>query len=96
MSALRARVGKGRLVLEEATTLPEGAVVNLVADDEGDDLTSGEQRAFARSAFGILEIRRGRSSPADGGNSRRAPSGGGEVTGPNLFPTENVIRRERL
>ena len=46
MSPLRARVEKGRLVLDEPTTLPEGTVVQLVADDEGDDLTDEERRAL--------------------------------------------------
>jgi hypothetical protein len=46
MSGLLARVEKGRLVLDEPTTLPEGTVVNLVADDEGDDLTEDERRAL--------------------------------------------------
>lgn len=46
MTPLRARVEKGRLVLDEATTLPEGTVVQLVADDEGDDLTDEERRAL--------------------------------------------------
>ena len=46
MNALRARVEKGRLVLDEPTTLPEGTVVDLVADDEGDDLTSEERLAL--------------------------------------------------
>jgi hypothetical protein len=46
MSPLRARVEKGRLVLDEATTLPEGTVIDLVADDEGDDLTDGERQAL--------------------------------------------------
>jgi len=46
MSALRARVEKGWLVLDEPTTLPEGTVVDLVADDESDDITSGERRAL--------------------------------------------------
>lgn len=32
-------------MLEEPTTLPEGTVVGLVADDEGDDLTEDERRA---------------------------------------------------
>jgi hypothetical protein len=52
MSPLRARVENGRLVLDEPTTLPEGTVVQLVADDEGDDLTDDERRALheARSA----------------------------------------------
>lgn len=46
MSPVRARVEKGRLVLDEPTTLPEGTVVELVADDEGDDLREEERRAL--------------------------------------------------
>jgi len=46
MSPLRARVEKGRLVLDETTTLPEGTIIDLVADDEGDDLTDDERRAL--------------------------------------------------
>ena len=46
MGSFRARVEKGRLVLDEPTTLPEGTVVDLVADDEGDDLTEDERRAL--------------------------------------------------
>jgi hypothetical protein len=46
MSGLRARVSKGRLVLDEPTSLPEGTVVDLVADDEGDDLTDDERRSL--------------------------------------------------
>lgn len=40
---------KGRLVLDEPTTLPEGTVVDLVADDEEDDLTDEERRALHES-----------------------------------------------
>jgi hypothetical protein len=46
MSPLRARVEKGRLVLDEPTTLPDGTIIDLVADDEGDDLTDEERRAL--------------------------------------------------
>jgi hypothetical protein len=46
MGSLRARVENGRLVLDEPTTLPEGTVVQLVADDEGDDLTNEERSAL--------------------------------------------------
>ena len=46
MSPLRARVEKGRLVLDEPTTLPEGTVVDLVADDEDDDLTDDERQVL--------------------------------------------------
>lgn len=34
------------MVLDEPTTLPEGTLVNLVVDDEGDDLTDDERRAL--------------------------------------------------
>jgi hypothetical protein len=46
MRSLRARVEKGRLVLDEPTTLPDGTVINLVADDEDDDLSDEERRAL--------------------------------------------------
>lgn len=46
MSPLRAHVEKGRLVLDEPTNLPDGTVIHLVADDEGDDLTDDERRAL--------------------------------------------------
>jgi hypothetical protein len=46
MSSFRARVEKGRLVLDGPTTLPDGTVVDLVADNEGDDLTGEERRAL--------------------------------------------------
>jgi hypothetical protein len=46
MSPLQARVEKGRLVLDEPTTLPEGTVVDLVADDDGDDLSEEERRVL--------------------------------------------------
>jgi len=46
MSGLRARVEKGRLVLHEPTTLLESAVIDVVADDGGDDLTDDERHAL--------------------------------------------------
>ena len=49
MSPLRARVEKGRLVMDEPTTLPEGTVIELVADDEGDDLSDDERRILHES-----------------------------------------------
>jgi hypothetical protein len=45
MSLLRARVEQGRLVLNEPTTWP-GMVVDLVADEEGDDLSDDERCAL--------------------------------------------------
>jgi hypothetical protein len=44
MNGLRAHVKGGRLVLDEPTALPEGTVLDLVLDDEGDDLTDDERR----------------------------------------------------
>ncbi len=46
MSSLRARVRNGRLLLDEPTDLPEGTVLDLVADDESDDLTPAEREAL--------------------------------------------------
>jgi hypothetical protein len=45
MSGLRARVKDGRLVIDEPTSLPEGTVLDLVLDDEGDDLDATERSA---------------------------------------------------
>jgi hypothetical protein len=56
MSSLRARVEKGRLVLDEPTTLPEGTVIDLVADDEGDDLKRRGTTRAARRAVRVLEV----------------------------------------
>jgi hypothetical protein len=46
VSPFRARVKDGHLILDEPTTLPDGTVIDLVADDEGDDLTDEERRAL--------------------------------------------------
>lgn len=46
MSAIRARVHNGRLVVDEPTVLPEGTVLDLVVDDEGDALDSAERQAL--------------------------------------------------
>jgi len=42
MSGLQARVKNGRLIVDEPTSLPEGTVLDLVLDDEGDDLGDSE------------------------------------------------------
>jgi len=36
-------VKNGRLVVDEPTSLPEGTVLDLVVDDEGDDLEAAER-----------------------------------------------------
>lgn len=43
MGPIRARVRNGRLVLDEPTTLPEGTVLDLVVDDEGDALDEADR-----------------------------------------------------
>jgi hypothetical protein len=65
MSGLRARVRKGRLVVDEPTDLPEGTVLNLVVDDEGDDMDDAERAALDASiARGLEAARAGRVRPA--------------------------------
>ena len=44
MSGVRARVENGRLIVDEPTSLPEGTILDLVCDDEGDDLSDDERR----------------------------------------------------
>jgi len=48
-------VEKGRLVMDEPTTLPDGTELNLVADDEGDDLTDDERRALHEALSASFE-----------------------------------------
>jgi hypothetical protein len=43
MPAIRARVQNGRLLVDAPTTLPEGTVLDLVVDDEGDELGEDER-----------------------------------------------------
>ncbi len=46
MSAIRARVQNGRLLVDAPTSLPEGTVLDLVVDDEGDELGEDERAAL--------------------------------------------------
>lgn len=46
MSGIRAIVRNGRLVVDQPTGLPEGTVLDLVVDDEGDDLTAEEREVL--------------------------------------------------
>lgn len=50
METLRARVEKGRLLLDEPTTLPEGTVLELCAAGADDELAP-EERAALRGAL---------------------------------------------
>ena len=49
MEPIRARVHNGRLVVNIPTELPEGTVLDLVVDDEGDDLDEAELSALRAS-----------------------------------------------
>ena len=65
MSPLRARVANGRIVLDEPTTLREGTVIDLVADDEGDDLTDEERQVLHQALSASNEsAKAGRLRPA--------------------------------
>jgi len=46
VSSFRARLENGRLILDEPTTRPDRTVIDLVADDGGDDLPEEERRAL--------------------------------------------------
>ena len=47
--SIRASVVAGRLVVDEQTDLPEGTVLDLVLDDEGDNLDPSERAALERA-----------------------------------------------
>jgi hypothetical protein len=64
MNRLRAQVKNGRLILDEPTTLPEGTVLDLVFDDEGDDLTAEDREALHEALSRSFEsLRRGDTRP---------------------------------
>jgi hypothetical protein len=66
MQRLRACVRGGRLVLDEPTELPEGTVLDLVVDDEGDDLDDAERAALDRAISQAAEsLRAGLGRPTD-------------------------------
>ena len=62
---LRALVKDGRLTLDEPTSLPEGTVLDLVVDDEGDNLDDEERAALHDGLAAAWEsVRQGRVRPA--------------------------------
>jgi hypothetical protein len=65
MTGFRARVQNGRLVIDEPTDLPEGTVLDLVVDDEGDNLTDEERAALHEAIEESLDdAKAGRGRPA--------------------------------
>jgi hypothetical protein len=47
--SIKASVIAGRLVVDEKTDLPEGTVLDLVVDDEGDQLDDVERAALEQA-----------------------------------------------
>jgi hypothetical protein len=63
--SFRASVIAGRLVLDEETDLPEGTVVDLVMDDEGDSLDAAERAALEQALQSAhRDVPDGRTRPA--------------------------------
>ena len=63
---LRATVQNGRVIVDEATQLPNETVLDLVIDDEGDDLDDEQRRALDAAIVRSLEQAvAGQVSPAD-------------------------------
>lgn len=66
MSAIRARVSNGRLAMDEPTELPEGTVLNLVVDDEGDNLDDNERAELNKAiSHAWASIQSGEGHSAD-------------------------------
>lgn len=66
MNGLRAKVEKGRIVLDQPTSLPEGTTLDLVLDDEGDDLSPEERRILDRAIAKAWEsAKMGRMQPGE-------------------------------
>ena len=65
MGSFRAHVKNGRLIIDEPTDLPEGTVLDLVVDDEGDDLDADERAALDEALAKSLEqAKQGKTHPA--------------------------------
>jgi hypothetical protein len=64
--SVRATVQNGRLVLDQPTELPDGTVLDLVLDDEGDELDDRQREALnAAIARSLRQSDEGRTAPAD-------------------------------
>ncbi|MFV8756463.1 hypothetical protein ACNOYE_38435 [Nannocystaceae bacterium ST9] len=63
---VRATVRNGRLVVDEEINLPEGTVIDLVIDDEGDELDERERAALdAAISISLEQEARGEVKPAE-------------------------------
>lgn len=63
---VRATVRNGRLIVDQETDLPDGTVLDLVIDDEGDDLDQHELDALnAAISRSLDQAARGEVNPAE-------------------------------
>ena len=63
---VRATVRNGRLIVDEETRLPDGTVLDLVIDDEGDGLDDEQRRALdAAIAASLRQAANGDVAPAE-------------------------------
>ncbi|MEZ4337361.1 MAG: hypothetical protein R3B82_12125 [Sandaracinaceae bacterium] len=63
---VRATVEKGRLVVDEPTTLPDGTVLELVIDDEGDELDERQRAALdAAISESLRQADLGQTTPGE-------------------------------
>ncbi|MCB1281960.1 MAG: hypothetical protein KDB18_10600 [Salinibacterium sp.] len=64
MSGVRARVQNGRLIVDEPTSPPEGTILDLVLDDEGDDLDPASKEArYSALVRAWQQAQRGEGKP---------------------------------
>lgn len=63
---VRATVRNGRLTVDEPTELPEGTVLDLVVDDEGDDLDAPSRAALEQAiSVSLAQAQAGQTAPAE-------------------------------
>ncbi len=88
--AVRATVRNGRLSLDEPTELPEGTVIDLVIDDEGDELDE-EQRQALHAAIerSLQQAKNGQTASAGAILARYAAAG--VHARPNGHPRGEII-----
>jgi len=64
--SVRATVRNGRLIVDQPTELPEGTVLDLVVDDEGDQLDDVEREALnAAISRSLAQADAGRTASAE-------------------------------
>jgi hypothetical protein len=63
---VRATVKNGRLTVDQPVDLPEGTVLDLVIDDEGDQLDEAERAALdAAISRSLKQAEAGQTTPAE-------------------------------